>query len=111
MKLQSFYLLTIFFMCLSVLESQAYKATIKQTLGVLCRFWVEDANHNRIAGDGKRHYHTCDGADKVIEFGNQQYYIVAKVEASLQQEKVRGPFDGDHSCFFYGTIGNWSFDC
>ncbi|CAB4383694.1 uncharacterized protein OCT59_003513 [Rhizophagus irregularis] len=112
MKLQSFYLLTVFFMGLFVLKSQAYTATISENLSAFCRVWIEDSNHFRIAGDGKGHYRGCGSVNfNHIDFNDQQYYIVVKVEGSTKEEKVRGPFDSNHSCSLYGEVDSWGFDC
>ncbi|CAB4404028.1 unnamed protein product [Rhizophagus irregularis] len=57
-----------------------------------CRIWIEDSNHNRIAGDGKGDYNPCNGFggdSKDIYFSNQEYNVVAKVEFSLRKRKVR----------------------
>ncbi|RGB24789.1 hypothetical protein C1646_803622 [Rhizophagus diaphanus] len=109
MKLQSFYL-AAFFMCLFVLKNQAYDVTISQKVDAFCRIWIEDVNNNRIGGDGS--YHGCGSGDtRHIDFGNQQYYIYAKVDGSFEKQKRRGPFDGDHFCSIHGEVDSWGFDC
>ncbi|CAG8519295.1 uncharacterized protein OCT59_012461 [Rhizophagus irregularis] len=112
MKPQSFYLLTVFFMCLFVLKSQATKVSILENVGAFCRIWIEDSNHKRIAGDGKGHYRVCDTVSyNHIEFSDQEYYIVAKVLTSFEKQKRRGPFKGEHYCSIHGEVDSWDFDC
>ncbi|CAB4480554.1 hypothetical protein RhiirA5_377374 [Rhizophagus irregularis] len=112
MKPQSFYILTVFFMCLFVLKSQATKVSILENVGAFCRIWIEDSNHKRIAGDGKGHYRVCDTVSyNHIEFSDQEYYIVAKVLASFEKQKRRGPFKGEHYCSIHGEVDSWDFDC
>ena len=76
-----------------------------------CRIWIEDANHNRIAGDGKGDYHACDGNDeKDINFPDQEYYVVAKVHLSARKQKVRGSFNSN-TCFrIHGNSATFYFD-
>ncbi|RIB12764.1 hypothetical protein C2G38_1787938 [Gigaspora rosea] len=115
MKFQSFHL-TIF-ICVYIALAQTIKAYITDTdLDMTlcsCKIWVEDANGNRIAGDGSGHYHDCDhsiGKEQKLNFTDQTYTIHAKVEGSLRKAKVRGPFNNDTCFHIYGTVDDWKFD-
>lgn len=79
-----------------------------------CRIWIEDSNHNRIAGDGKGDYHSCTGSIGseygVIDFPDQVYYVVAKVKLTARKQKIRGPFN-DNTCFrIHGNSFKFYFD-
>uniref|UniRef100_A0A1D1ZH06 Arginine biosynthesis bifunctional protein ArgJ n=1 Tax=Anthurium amnicola TaxID=1678845 RepID=A0A1D1ZH06_9ARAE len=117
MKLQSFYSLTAIFMCfymtfIPVIEAYDVSVNLDLNSGS-CRIWIEDVNHNRIAGDGKGDYHACDGTSsdyEDIEFSDQEYYVVAKVELSFRKQKVRGSFNAN-TCFrIHGTIDFFHFE-
>ncbi|CAB4473964.1 uncharacterized protein OCT59_023484 [Rhizophagus irregularis] len=82
-----------------------------------CRIWIEDSNGNRIAGD--KHYHDCsdhssissdDDDYETINFPNQTYTVHAKVQASFEKQKVRGPFNEDTCYGIYGNVDDWTFD-
>ncbi|CAB4404033.1 unnamed protein product [Rhizophagus irregularis] len=117
MRPQSFYLLTIFmfFYMTFVPVIEAYHASISLDMDSGgCRIWIEDSNHNRIAGDGKGDYYICDGSDGVtsydIQFPDQEYYVVAKVHFSTRKQKVRGPFNENTCYFITGNIFKFHFD-
>jgi hypothetical protein len=79
-----------------------------------CRIWIEDSNHNRIAGDGKGDYHDCSGSNvsdyENIDFSDQEYYVVAKVKLSARKQKIRGSFNGN-TCFrIHGNSIKFYFD-
>ncbi|CAG8537773.1 46475_t:CDS:2 [Gigaspora margarita] len=115
MKFQSFYL-TIFFSIHIILSPTIEAYTTDTFLDMYlcrCRIWVEDSNHNRIAGDGPGHYHDCDGdtgnGEQILNFANVTFWVHAKVQGSLEKKKVRGPFNT--KCFdIYGRVGDWKFD-
>ncbi|RGB37943.1 hypothetical protein C1646_665770 [Rhizophagus diaphanus] len=115
MRTQSFYLLTaifMFFYMTFVPVIEAYSAIIDLDMNAgACRIWIEDSNHNRIAGDGKGDYHACDGIGdyKEIDFPDQEYYVVAKVQFTARKQKVRGPFN-DNSCFRIHGNSDFYFD-
>ncbi|GBC06710.1 hypothetical protein RclHR1_00700009 [Rhizophagus clarus] len=94
---------------------EAYQVSVKLDMAAgACRIWIEDVNHCRIAGDGKGSYHACDGSDnnqfEVIDFNDQEYFVVAKVNLSGRDEKVRGSFNGG-TCFrIHGNSASFYFD-
>ncbi|CAG8801836.1 14997_t:CDS:1, partial [Racocetra fulgida] len=93
-----------------------YNVTVGLQLAANCRLWIEDIYTNRIAGDGKGQYGACseslrdDSAYNQIEFPDQEYYVVTKVEASFRKEKKRGPFNGNVCLCISGTVDIFSFD-
>ncbi|CAB4404432.1 unnamed protein product [Rhizophagus irregularis] len=114
MKLQSFYLLTVLFMCFYIMDIKAFSADTDLGLTLSsCRIWIEDVNGYRIAGD--KDYRDCSytptGDDhEVITFSDQTYTVHAKVEGSFRKQKVRGPFN-ENTCFkIYGSVDDWQFD-
>ncbi|RGB32913.1 hypothetical protein C1646_669763 [Rhizophagus diaphanus] len=115
MRPQSFYLLTaifMFFYMTFVPVIEAYSAGIDLNMYAgACRIWIEDSNHNRIAGDGKGDYHACDDDGyQEIDFPDQEYYVVAKVELTTRKQKVRGPFN-EETCFrIHGNSAYFYFD-
>ncbi|CAB4480405.1 unnamed protein product [Rhizophagus irregularis] len=120
MRPQSFYFLTaifMFFYMTFVPVIEAYSAIVDLDMTYSdysnCRIWIEDSNHNRIAGDEKGDYHACDGSDgefEEIDFPAQEYYVVAKVELSTRKQKVRGPFTGENCFEISGNVFSFSFD-
>jgi hypothetical protein len=79
-----------------------------------CRIWVEDSNGNRIGGD--KYYHDCSyssyGPDdhETINIQDQSYTVYAKVAASFEKTKKRGPFN-TNTCFkIHGSVDDWKFD-
>ncbi|RGB35926.1 hypothetical protein C1646_667396 [Rhizophagus diaphanus] len=115
MRPQSFYLLTAIFMFFymtfaPVIEAYSVSVDLDMNAGA-CRIWIEDSNHKRIAGDGKGDYHACDGTGgDEIDFPDQEYYVVAKVELTARKQKVRGSFNGD-TCFrIHGNSAKFYFD-
>ncbi|PKC03635.1 hypothetical protein RhiirA5_380006 [Rhizophagus irregularis] len=79
-----------------------------------CRIWAEDSNGKRISG-GKG-YHDCSynsyGSNfhRILSFPNQTYTVYAKVLASFEETKKRGPFTGDTCFHIHGDVDNWKFD-
>ncbi|PKK73145.1 hypothetical protein RhiirC2_709849 [Rhizophagus irregularis] len=108
MKLQSF-LLTVLFMCFYIMDIKAFSTFTFMDLTICsCRVWIEDSNGNYLAGD--QGLHDCsEGEDTKFSFPDQTYTVHAKVEASFEKQKVRGPFNGD-TCFrIHGTVDDWKF--
>ena len=74
-----------------------------------CRLWAEDVNGNRIAGDGKGHYHEC--STHTIEIiGTESYdwyWIHAKVETSRHNGVYVGGFNSDTCLEIHGSTGDW----
>ncbi|CAG8773450.1 9057_t:CDS:2, partial [Rhizophagus irregularis] len=70
---------------------EAYSASVDLDMNAgSCRIWIED--HYRIAGDGEGDYHACDGTSgdsKDIDFPDQEYYVVAKVDFTARKQKAR----------------------
>ncbi|RGB29202.1 hypothetical protein C1646_672623 [Rhizophagus diaphanus] len=104
MKLQSFYLLTVIFMCFYIMDIKAYTSDTSLDLTLCsCRIWVEDSNGYRIAGD--KNYHDCSysygpSPHETLNFSDQTYMVYAKVEGSFEETKRRGPFN-NNTCFIY----------
>ncbi|CAB4404157.1 unnamed protein product [Rhizophagus irregularis] len=117
MRPQSFYLLTaifMFFYMTFVPVIEAYSVGVYLDLyGGACRIWIENLNSTRIAGDGKGDYHACDGSDgnhELIDFPDQEYYVVAKLHFTTRKQKVRGPFN-ENTCFrIHGNYSKFHFD-
>ncbi|GBC37535.2 hypothetical protein GLOIN_2v1844525 [Rhizophagus irregularis DAOM 181602=DAOM 197198] len=115
MKLQSFYLLTFIFMCFYIMDIKAYNSDTNLDLILCsCRIWVEDSNGNRIAGD--KNYHDCSynsyGSNyhETLNFSDQTYTVYAKVEASFEKTKKRGPYNGNTCFHIHGNVDHWEFD-
>ncbi|PKY42810.1 hypothetical protein RhiirA4_507240 [Rhizophagus irregularis] len=115
MKLQSFYLLTVLFMCFYIMDVKAFTVITDLELDLCrCRIWIEDSNGYRIAGDSD--YHDCsehyDSGDdyETINFPDQTYTVHAKVQGSFEKQKVRGSFN-ENTCYgIYGSVDDWTFE-
>ncbi|RIB01810.1 hypothetical protein C2G38_2229634 [Gigaspora rosea] len=81
-----------------VVEAYEIDVSLDMKSNAHCRIWIEDINHNRIAGDGKGDYHFCDNGDEIIDIPDQEYWVVAKVRLSARKQKYRGTFNGN-TCF------------
>ncbi|RIB18426.1 hypothetical protein C2G38_2142141 [Gigaspora rosea] len=90
----------VYFPVIEAYEAQVY---LNMTL-TSCRVWAEDGYHARIGGDGRDHYHNCDGTAGYREMiigterdgPNDWYWIIVKTEAGID-DYLHKPFNS-HSC-------------
>ncbi|CAB4439482.1 unnamed protein product [Rhizophagus irregularis] len=78
-----------------------------------CAVWIEDINHNLIAG--VHDHHICDGQKHPYYAyyvdSDVQYWVHATVYLSLRDDKIRGPYQKRDTCFrIHGNAERWYFD-
>ncbi|RGB36482.1 hypothetical protein C1646_666912 [Rhizophagus diaphanus] len=86
--------------------------TIKRELAdyTLCRLWVTDENLNYIAGNTNNK--ECDSDDAVFQLpsGTSKYFIFAHVPGSFEEDKKRGPYNGNSCLSIHGSLDVWKFN-
>ncbi|RHZ83406.1 hypothetical protein Glove_94g43 [Diversispora epigaea] len=82
--------------------------------GSRCRMWISDKDDNAVADTG---YTDCQNCRKIqlfmVDDPDAEYYITAKVQGSLTQQKRRGPFRYTNGSIVFrldGSVFGFGFD-
>ncbi|CAI2167479.1 1866_t:CDS:2 [Funneliformis geosporum] len=74
-----------------------------------CRIWVTDSNLNYIAGNTKDHYCRGDDFNFTLPAGTTTYFVFAHVVGSWEEDKKRGPYNGNACLNIHGSVDIWKF--